>query len=148
MVVWVLPQSEGRDPAGPVKHHTANPLRASSQRGCKVSTSLRCAVFRSCLGRHVQLGHFLGGSRGLVRLSQELHGHCEDRLVHWTRLSYESEFQTGSVLVQTHHSIHVEIISDCKDGDPVIKKGQFFLTQNLECHFSTKNQQMVFTVER
>lgn len=71
--------------------------------------------FTSCLGGHIKLGDFFGGSRGLVGLSKELHSHCEDRLMDWTSLSYKSEFQTRSVLVQTHHSIHVEIISDYKE---------------------------------
>lgn len=88
----------------------------TSSQEVQVTTSLRCAGFRSCLCGHVQLGYFLGGPRSLVGLPQELDGHGEDRLVHWTRLSYESEFQTGSVLVQTHHRIHVEIISDWKEN--------------------------------
>lgn len=70
--------------------------------------------FTPCLGGHIKLGDFFGGSWGLVGLSKELHSHCEDRLMDWTSLSYKSEFQTRSVLVQTHHSIHVEIIGNYK----------------------------------
>lgn len=67
----------------------------------------------SCLGGYIKLGSTFGGPYCFIALPIQLHDHSEDRLVHWAGLRGQPVLQTRSVLVQTHHSIHAEIICDC-----------------------------------